>query len=288
VSRFSRAAGIQFHVWSPRESPLRIEYAAALFRELRLEGATGELYGLAAKTVVRVVTGAARAHSTDPRLAGLEPVGIFAVRDRGEVFLTESDLERFEKSEARVALVIAGERAGFFVRERDGSLQSVRSHQEIQAPAAVEPRRRNWVWLPALALAAVAIALGVAWSLREGPLRLAIHEEAGQLRIAWRPTSGEIEIVDGSHLRRVPIDAAVSGITYTPETADVQIRLRCGNGVAMERFVRPDPLGLEMPRVRGEIDALARQANELAAESSRRTQSTAESPKSLSTMKRAD
>ena len=114
------------HIWSPPESPLRIEYAAELFSEVRLEGATGTLYGLKSKTSVRV--SAARCE------AGLKPVGIFAVRNRGEVFLTEADLERFEKSDSEIALVIAGASAGFFVRQRNGSIQSIKSYQEVACP----------------------------------------------------------------------------------------------------------------------------------------------------------
>jgi hypothetical protein len=58
----------------------------------------------------------------DPRLAGMHSVGIFVCRARGEVFLTDDDLGRFESAQGLVALVVAGGRAGFFVREEDGSV----------------------------------------------------------------------------------------------------------------------------------------------------------------------
>jgi len=67
----------------------------------------------------------------DAHLLGLEKIGIFVRRAEGEVFLTEADLERFEGQRAAVALVVAGNRAGFFVRQADGSIQTIRSHEEF-------------------------------------------------------------------------------------------------------------------------------------------------------------
>ena len=58
-------------------------------------------------------------------------MGVFFSRIRGEVFLTETDLAFFNEHQSEVALVVAGDRAGFFVREADGSIQTVRSHEEF-------------------------------------------------------------------------------------------------------------------------------------------------------------
>jgi hypothetical protein len=86
-----------------------------------------------------------RVTSARPR-PGLNPVGIFAARWRGEVFLTEEDILRLETLEkvnhlndnlagGAIALVIAGVHAGFFVRELDGSMQTIQSHEEFKIRA---------------------------------------------------------------------------------------------------------------------------------------------------------
>ena len=66
--------------------------------------------------------------------------GHFICRARGEVFLTDDDLANLERHHGVLALVIAGGRAGFFVREPDGSVQAIRSHEEFRvADAATRP-----------------------------------------------------------------------------------------------------------------------------------------------------
>jgi len=80
-----------------------------------------------------------RLHSVQ---AGLEPIGIYVLRVRGEVFLTERNLELFERTGALIALVVAGGRAGFFVRDFEGALQSIRSYEEFDVPS-LRVRRRN-------------------------------------------------------------------------------------------------------------------------------------------------
>ena len=128
-----------FRAWAPPQSPLRIEYTRELLRLLlprdENDDAAGILYGTQASGVVRVT-------SEEPR-PGLEPVGIFAARWRGEVFLTEPDILRLENmdnlnhrdddvaSGGAIALVIAGGYGGFFVREPNGSMQTIQSYQEF-------------------------------------------------------------------------------------------------------------------------------------------------------------
>jgi len=80
-------------------------------------------------------------------------VGIYVVRARGEVFLTEADLAFLEQSGLPIALVIAGGRGGFFFWEPDRagagidsrrSIQSIKSYQEFSTAGqatAREPRR---------------------------------------------------------------------------------------------------------------------------------------------------
>ena len=85
-----------------------------------------------------------RGRRSDATPDGLAPVGIFVCRARGEVFLTDDDLANFEKHQGVLALVVAGGRAGFFVREPDGSVQAIRSHEEFKvADAASRPVPRR-------------------------------------------------------------------------------------------------------------------------------------------------
>jgi proteasome lid subunit RPN8/RPN11 len=85
---------------------------------------------------------------TDPGLAGLQAVGWYHSHTRSEVYLAESDLEIYRKyfpEPWQVALVVRPEplgttRAGFFLREEDGSVRAERSDAEfvieLQAPRA--------------------------------------------------------------------------------------------------------------------------------------------------------
>ncbi|HXP83335.1 MAG TPA: hypothetical protein VN841_01365 [Bryobacteraceae bacterium] len=137
---------LHYQRWNPPNSPVRIEFPHQLVGEIARDsrGETrGSLYGLLLGGEIRVLAARtegdaapARARKRDEQLVGLEKIGTFVRRARGEVFLAEPDLERFEGQRAAVALVIAGDRAGFFVRQADGSIQSIRSHEEFSLTAA--------------------------------------------------------------------------------------------------------------------------------------------------------
>jgi len=134
-----RPEEIQYRAWSPPYSSITIEYSEELLREVRLTSllgdASGVLYGTRDGQWIRVV--AARrtlnqgGFEGDPRLAGLEPIGVFFARTRGKIFLTESDLEQFALSDRPVALVVAGTKAGFFLFEADGSIEAIKSQEEF-------------------------------------------------------------------------------------------------------------------------------------------------------------
>jgi hypothetical protein len=144
LSRLAGASSRPFRVWFPAQSPVRIEYSRELLRLLlpRQDGeySSGVLYGARAAGTLRVI-------SARPR-PDLEPVGIFAARWCGEVFLTEPDILRLETMDEElgsgdsIALVIAGGYGGFFVRELNGSMQTIQSYQEfpVRAPS-VQPTR---------------------------------------------------------------------------------------------------------------------------------------------------
>lgn len=248
IGCFARLHGAQFHVWSPPGSPARVEYSASLLREVHLEAAGGDawgmLYGKRIEGGFQLVAARVPGHENDPLLAGLEPVGIFAARIRGEVFLTESDLQRFENlnSHRKVALVVAGEKAGFFAHEPDGSIQSVRSYGEFPAPQPEMPKLRAWrdvlIVMGLLALAALAFLP----PHRRTPVALRMRHANGQLSIAWnRAGMGTLAIIDGGERVAIPVSPDLVSATYQLQSGDVQIELRRADGSHEQaRFIGRD------------------------------------------------
>jgi hypothetical protein len=234
---------------------LRIEFRTELLDDVRRGGiqpslfrpeitqSSGLLFGLRQLDEVRILSSCSD--------AGLALLGIFVCRARGEVFLTDDDLANFEKHQVAVALVVAGGRAGFFVRESDGSIQAIRSHEEFPvaalAPSAVakKPKPRLGVerpipapgiwpaWKRITACAAVlAVPAGAFAYLRpllRLPIALALREEAGQLVIGWNEGAlmdgSRLEIRDGSERTLLMLPAHMSSATYGPQGGDVQVRL---------------------------------------------------------------
>jgi hypothetical protein len=257
---------VHYRRWCPPQSPLRIEFPPGLLHDVRLEGAqpirrfpsrwiprlnrevnqsSGLLFGVRHGDEVRVLT----VQATD----GLVPVGTFVCRARGEVFLTDDDLANFEQHQGSLALVVAGGRAGFFVREPDGSVQAIRSHEEFKVADAasrpvqggIEPAdelpspspswwRSAQTWKRAGVCAVLlAIPAGAFAYLRpllpQLPIALAIREEAGQLVIGWNAGAlsegSRLEIQDGSQRTILMLPANASGATYGRQGNDVAVRL---------------------------------------------------------------
>jgi hypothetical protein len=298
---------VQYRRWCPAQSPLRIEFPPELLRDVRLEGtqpaprlplrwiprlnrvvnqSSGLLFGVRHDDEVRVL--AARADQSDSTPGGLSPVGTFVCRERGEVFLTDDDLANFESHQGVLALVIAGGRAGFFVRESDGSVQAIRSHEEFKVADAASrpsaeinttaelpgPAIREWwqarlLWKRVAACAALlAVPAGAFAYLRpllpHMPIALAIREQAGQLVIGWNAGSlaegGRLEIQDGSERTILMLPANASSATYAPQGNDVEVRLSTDTRIGgahweAARFVtkalrRPTPSSTLQDRIR--------------------------------------
>ena len=307
---------VHYRRWCPPRSPLRIEFPPELLREVRQEGgepsaslprrwrprfnravnqSSGLLFGVQHEDEVRVL--AARGEHGDTTPEGLAPVGTYVCRARGEVFLTDDDLANFEKHRGILALVVAGGQAGFFVREPDGSVQAIRSHEEFQvADAAARPVSRGtgaaferpspashgWrqhIWKRAAAFAGLLAipACGFAYFkplLPQLPIALAIREESGQLRIGWNAgalTQGSrLEISDGSARTILMLAADTSSATYGLVGGDVEVRLSTGTRVGgahweAARFVSTAPRGT-IPAsgpLQDQIGALTREAQNL-------------------------
>lgn len=281
-----RTQEICYRTWCPPHSSITIEYSDDLLREVRNAGmlgdANGVLYGVRDGQFIRVV--AARRIPNqggiegNPRLAGLEPIGIFSTRARGEIFLTEADLRHFEQSEGAIALVVAGTKAGFFLYEADGSIETIKSHAEFRilseearhrAPALrpqVEPPRFEigaprvsaWVWMmPALVLVMGALLASQSYWLPRPPILLTAHDQDGQIRIGWNPAGAPLgaalEIADGGDQISVPLPPAFASATYVRRTSDVQIHLTASGRTETLRFFGADqpltPMGLARQRV---------------------------------------
>jgi hypothetical protein len=307
---------VHYRRWCPPQSPLRIEFPPELLHDVRLEGAQAErrlplrwiprfnrvvnqssglLFGVRHEDEVRVLE--ARGNRSVVDLDGLSPVGIFVCRARGEVFLTDDDLAKFESHQGVLALVVAGGRAGFFVREPDGSVQAIRSHEEFRVADAASrpstrikavselpaPAPRGWwqvrlAWKRVAASAALlAVPAGAFAYLRPLlpylPIALAIREEAGQLVIGWNAGAlsegSRLEIQDGSERTILMLPANASSATYGPQGDDVAVRLSTdtrmgGTHWEAARFVtkapRRTPASSEL---QDRIGALTREAQEL-------------------------
>lgn len=295
---------VHYRRWSPPKSPVRVEFPAEVLHEIRAETCQdhdrGFLYGLRQhQNEVRVLAARRTPHADDPGLTGLVPVGIYISRVRGEVFLTDADLEHMEKHATALALVVAGSRAGFFAREPDGSLQAVRSYEEfsvIDAAHRSEPSRSGaaeteravrhpalpprspgrWAaTMMGLLVVPVAALAYLHPLLPQPPIELSLHEVSGQLVIAWNPRAvqrgGRLEIVDQGKRTVLPVSRGSSSATYAMAGGDVEVRLATdrNEGAARwsrARFVRPTapvPSQTAAGDVAEEVAALEREARRL-------------------------
>lgn len=260
--------------WCPSRSSVSVEFSPELLVELqpRAESfeTTGFLYG--------------RRQASELCILGTRPepseaqgkVGIFVSRLRGEVFLTESNLEIFEKENALVALVIAGDKAGFFVREPDGSIQSVRSHEEFpvgsQVPATPSTRKRapeKWGWLAAGGFALV-LLLPVFRQRPPQPLALQVSGERNELHIVWKAREHAIlEIHDGGERVAIPVSPDQSSATYARRTSTVEISLIPLDGKSVHREIArvmasalpAEPVYSEFANARAQVDRLRAQVD---------------------------
>jgi hypothetical protein len=247
MSRSARLQQGPVFTWAPPQSPFQIEYCPALLNEMRVSSgeidAFGVLYGTRQGDTIRLVSTRGS--------AGIEPLGVFASRVRGQVFLTEEDLLRFEKADASVAMVIAAETGGFFVRDAAGSLETVRSYEEFsihQQPVPIV-KKRKWPW------AAVGSALIPLLFYRphQPQLALSLHEAEGQLRISWNiPITDTLTILDGEERTHLPIAPGQSTATYARRSGDVSV----GVGSAQVRFLGQPLPPTEIERARDGLDAL--------------------------------
>jgi hypothetical protein len=236
---------IQYRRWAPAGSPLNIEFPAELLHELGADDTSGILYGWRRGREVRAIALDAEAGDGAESGEELEKVGVYVSRIRGEVFLTESDLAFLTEQSSELALVVAGGQAGFFVCESDGSIQTVRSHEEFST-GRVSPEAwasSSPVWLPpvparlrsgvragAIALClfpVVALAAVAVFPQRVAtPWKIEVHETDRQLRISWQPAQNAVLTIDDTGGRvSIPVYADQSTVTYVPRGAEVDVSL---------------------------------------------------------------
>jgi hypothetical protein len=124
-----------------RENTMRI----LTWRPISCEHAQGPSLRLSARDRIELAR-LLEVAKTESDLVGLQPVGWFLSHARSDIFLTQSDLEIFQgffPEPWQVTLVLrpskAGPaRAGFFLREADGSLRSESSYKDF----AIDPLPR--------------------------------------------------------------------------------------------------------------------------------------------------
>ena len=238
---------ILYRRWAPAKSAVKVEFPPDIIHDIRAQSPAahdrGYLFGWHDGSEVRITTAIRTPEADDPRTAGTEPVGVYITRARGEVFLTDADLEQVDRLPGGIALVIAGGRAGFFARDADGSMQAVRSHEEFLVadaatqPLARPPRERHapppvyrkWaIGLAGLLIGPIA-ALAYLHPLGQHPLDVSLRETNGQLVMQWDPEATttdaflEITEAEGRTVLQVPPDS--SSATYAPRSGDVEVLL---------------------------------------------------------------
>lgn len=248
---------VLYRCWAPEAAPLRIEFPPALLRQIVADGRpqhSGYLFGRRHGSEVRVLS-AAPSPQGELRARGLELLGVYSRRPRGEVFLAETDLAELERVDGRLALVVAGGQAGFFPREADGSLRAVRSYEEFAVAAAsaeldasstrqAQAMPRWWrhpaippagAWRMALGVLLLAAApLTALQYLRElapkPPLQLTMQEVDGQLVIHWdkrivTERGARLEIEDAGTHTVLHVTPGTSSLTYALRSGDIEVRL---------------------------------------------------------------
>jgi hypothetical protein len=251
--------GIEYQCWAPLASPLSVEFPAELLLELGWSDMCGVMYGSRRGSEVRVT---ALALNRDTSGEGLEKVGVFVSRIRGEVFLTEDDLAFLEEQGSDLALVVVEKRAGFFVREANGSIQTVRSHEEFSAgetslairapenavqPRAAHKRPRRGVpagaiamgLFPVVALAAVAVFPPHVVAPRSIEVsQIEVDQIGRQVRIFWAPPQDAILTIEDAGSRvSIPVYADQTSLTYAPKGEEIDLGLAGVDGLSRFRRV---------------------------------------------------
>ncbi len=244
---------VLYRRWAPAKSAVKIEFPPDIIHDIRAQSVSdhdrGYLFGYREACEVRISTAIRTPQAGDPRTAGTVPVGVYIVRARGEVFLTDADLEQVDRVPDGIALVIAGGRAGFFARAADGTMQTVRSHEEFlvasastqaeplarpaAAPPPFLPPPNLWEWALGTAglLGAPIAALALLQPMmRKPPIELALRETGGQLVIQWDPGAtalpgGLLEITEAEGRTVLPVAPGSGSATYSARSGDVEIRL---------------------------------------------------------------
>jgi hypothetical protein len=268
---------VHYRRWAPEQSSLKIEFPSGLLREIRAEVESdherGTLFGShqADGNEIRALT--ARRNHEAPKVAGMELVGVYICRTRGEVFLTDDDLLYMEQFGARMALVMAGNRAGFFVRDGEGSIQAVRSYEEFlvadaapqserlsrapsQPPHARHPDLPAASFLKSILILAAVLALpaGAVAYLRprmiEQPVALKLKTQGEQLIATWDPSEtvrgGRLEITDAGVRTMMNVAPGASSAVYQLHNltqignsaigAEVVVRITAGTRTGMAEW----------------------------------------------------
>jgi len=237
-------------------------------RPLACEHARGPAFTLSANDHTRLATMLAEGPE------GMQPVGWYHSHTRSDLCLSPADVEihnRYFPKPWQVALVVRPHaidpmRAGFFFREKDGSMHAESSYEEFVlqptvAAAAPTPapapelkerppnrvrlpdhRLRGLVWA-ILALAAAVAAFAVRGGYRPDAPWLMTYDLDGQLEIRWQAdaSAGKLEISDGADRTILDLDRRqllAGALTYVRQSprVDVHLMLRDRRGAAHEAF----------------------------------------------------
>jgi hypothetical protein len=251
---------------------LSIEYREDLLDEIRAagEGVSGVLFGTRADDSVRVIAWRQTSFSAkdprdlvklvlaakqDPTLQSLQPVGWFVSRANGGISLGAPDLEIFDgffSEPWQVALVLNGERAGFFAREAGGKLRSESSYREFTIEATPKAKYWRWLWAAPTVFAMVLAALMIKPERHEPVIPVTPGfslriQDNGQIN--WDPAAvrasnrAEIDVEDGaqhSHFQVTSAQLRAGKLNWQRHTGDVHVRMTVypAKGAAVREFAR--------------------------------------------------
>jgi len=245
----------------------------------------------------------------DPELATFQPVGWFVSHAGGDIALNSSDAGIFkdffgEPWQVTLIVVPAADgaiRAGFFVRESDGTLHADSTYPEFTIQPAASGHVPKIDWQPGVAFRRIAANPLLAWTLaailavilaivlaRPRPAQqpqaasgfsLRMQESGPRLQIMWDPSAAsiqnaaraEIQIQDGGQPSHVTLDATQlrSGKMNWQRRSDaVEARLTAypDNGPPVTEFARFAIATVTLPAPAPRADASAPEVKRLNSE----------------------
>ncbi len=301
-----------FKTWTVPDSPLAVEYSPQVLDKIRLAAAFsgveigGVLFGDRGENLVRILTWRPMEcqlsepnkfalskqlidAKSDPELSVLHPVGWFVSQARGEIHLTEANLEiyaHFFPWSWQITLIVqpmraAGANMGILARASDGSIKIGLLQLPAVAKKSNPAYNRIWLWAALLILAAITPAAFLWKPQAAPPASISFHivDNGDTLQFAWdknagrvrEATRGALDIRDGNSTVQVALDVPrlrAGAFPYARKSGDLQVLLTLfpAKGPPVQesaRLLAASAGSEETAGLRRERDSLAAQVSSL-------------------------